>query len=235
VYHHSAALYDAFYADKDYRGEADAVAAVIHEHVTDPGSLLDLGCGTGRHLEHLGRHVRHTVGLDIEPSLLAVARRRCPQARLAVGDMAALPLRARFDAVTCLFGSIAYVRTVERLHTTLRGIVRCTRPGAVVVVEPWVQPHSWPDCSVSAQVVGAPRDQSVRLVATSRRGDLAAMDVHYLFGADGEVVHRRECHELGLFGWQDYRAAFAAAGLHVQIDPVGLTGRGLIVGHREGP
>ena len=78
-------------------------------------TLLDVACGTGRHLEYFVREAS-CVGLDIEPGLLAVAGRRCPGVELVPGDMTDFELGRTFDAVTCLFSSIGYVRTVEGLR-----------------------------------------------------------------------------------------------------------------------
>jgi ubiquinone/menaquinone biosynthesis C-methylase UbiE len=46
-------LYDLVYAAKDYGAEARAVEALVDELAPHARSLLDVACGTGRHLEHL--------------------------------------------------------------------------------------------------------------------------------------------------------------------------------------
>ena len=78
----SARIYDAIYGGKDYA----AASRRVHEHVqrVAPGArdLLDLGCGTGRHLEHLRDHYA-VEGLDLSPELLAVARERTAPAAVA--------------------------------------------------------------------------------------------------------------------------------------------------------
>jgi hypothetical protein len=59
------------------------------------------------------------------------------------------------------------------------------------------------------------------------------MDFHYLVVTADGVERFTEEHTLGLFTWEQYRAAFEAAGLETTIDGTGgPMGRGLIVGRR---
>jgi ubiquinone/menaquinone biosynthesis C-methylase UbiE len=75
MFERSAELYDAFYAFKDYAGEAEKLDALIRLRVPGARTLLDVACGTGKHLAELAS--RYEVeGLDLDPSLLAVARER---------------------------------------------------------------------------------------------------------------------------------------------------------------
>ncbi|HEV2009781.1 MAG TPA: class I SAM-dependent methyltransferase, partial [Candidatus Limnocylindria bacterium] len=69
--------YDARYdrraaAGENVHGEADFVMRLA------PGSVLDAGCGTGRVARELARRGVDIVGLDLDESMLATARRRSP-------------------------------------------------------------------------------------------------------------------------------------------------------------
>src|ERR687895_895894 len=116
MYTRSAELYDAIYSDKDYAGEARQLHDVI-QHLGRSGgrALLDVACGTGVHLSHL-RAWYDVEGVELNQAMLAIARRRLPGVSLHQGDMAEFRLPRRFDAITCLFSAIGYVRTVERLR-----------------------------------------------------------------------------------------------------------------------
>jgi len=67
-------------------------------------AMLDVGCGTGRHLVMLRDRLRIGVGVDYEHSYIVEAQRRAPGGRLhfVTGDATRLPLRADFDFATCL-------------------------------------------------------------------------------------------------------------------------------------
>lgn len=111
MYRLSAAHYDAIYAWKDYAAEAAMIRDLVEARRGRPGGrLLDVACGTGRHLEHLAPHF-DAEGLDQELQLLEEARRRLPGLPLHLGDMRDFELGRRFDVITCLFSAIGYVRT----------------------------------------------------------------------------------------------------------------------------
>ncbi len=111
----SAEMYDLFYEWKDYPAEVARLDALIRQRHSSARTLLDVACGTGRHLELLAN--RYAVeGLDIEPRLLEVARRRLPGVPLHLADMRSFDLGRSFDVVTCLFSSIGYVRSIRGLQ-----------------------------------------------------------------------------------------------------------------------
>lgn len=64
-------------------------------------NILDVGCGTGTHLELYQRYQCNLVGLDLSPSMLGAARRRLNEStHLDLGDARHMPYAAgRFDLV----------------------------------------------------------------------------------------------------------------------------------------
>ena len=76
-YRQSARIYDALCRQKDYRGATRSLIQVLKRFAPDAETLLDVGCGTGRHLEHLRDRFR-VEGFDLSRNMLAIARRRNP-------------------------------------------------------------------------------------------------------------------------------------------------------------
>jgi ubiquinone/menaquinone biosynthesis C-methylase UbiE len=229
----TAELYDLFYAWKDYASEAERLRGLVLERQPTASSLLDVACGTGAHLTHLRRSFA-VEGVDIDPALLAVARRRLPDVPFHEADMRELDLGRSFDVVTCLFSSIGYVQTVEGLQRAVGAMARHVSPGGVLVVEPWFTPETFdPDHLGDPLIVEAPGIRAVRMNGGRVEDRRSILDLHYLIGRPGRVEHIVEEHALGLFDHEDMRSALETTGLAVEHDPDGLMGRGLWIGTRE--
>jgi SAM-dependent methyltransferase len=77
----------------DVHGEATFVRAY------HPSSVLDAGCGTGRVAIELARHGIEVVGVDVDASMLATARRVAPDLTWHESDLTTLDLGRTFDLV----------------------------------------------------------------------------------------------------------------------------------------
>jgi SAM-dependent methyltransferase len=112
--------------------------AVIAELDPAGRSILDVGCGAGRFLAIAAAAGAAVTGLDAAPSLLAIARRRVPDAPLSQGDVESLPFDDdSFDAVTG-FNSFQYATSPRHALAEARRVVR---PGGRVVVAVWGAPE----------------------------------------------------------------------------------------------
>jgi SAM-dependent methyltransferase len=228
----SAKYYDEIYASmgKNYPKESDKTHRLIQKYSSTKGkSLLDVGCGTGHHAGILGRNYQ-VEGLDLDPNILTVARRKYPEIRFHKGDMVNFRLNRKFDAVVCLFSSIGYVRTKSRLEQSIRNMAQHLLPGGVLLVEPWFTPAQWRGSRVFTLSVNKPDLKIVRMSHSSRKGSISILEFQYLIGTPAGLEHHTEFHKLGLFTKKEYMRAFRSAGLQVVHDPKGLDGRGLYIG-----
>jgi len=88
----------------EIRAFLEAEIELLQDTVADGMAVIDIGCGTGRHLAMLRNRLRIGVGVDYEHAYLVEARRRAGSGGLhfVTADAARLPIRARFDFATCL-------------------------------------------------------------------------------------------------------------------------------------
>lgn len=228
----SERYYDAVYAWKDYKAEAARLVEIVSAHKTAPGTaLLDVACGTGGHIPYLSD--AFTIeGLDLDPEMLRIAREKHAGVLFHQGDMADFALGYQFDVVVCLFSSVGYLRSPDRLAKAVATMARHVRPGGVLIVEPFFSPQGWKERTGApgALVSERPDISIVRMVDWRREGNLVQSTFHYLIGTAAGVEHFTEEHNMGLFTDEEHRSAFAAAGMAVAYDEKGLMGRGLYIG-----
>lgn len=233
MYGLSAEIYDLIYSFKDYPAEAEKLRLFAAERGQRGGALLDVACGTGMHLQHMVPHYERVAGLDQSAEMLAYASRRLPGITLVQGDMLDFDLGERFDLITCLFGSIAYMRSEERLRQAVANMARHLRPRGLLMVEPFLRPEECIHGYMHHMLIEQPEIRIVRMATTRVEDGVYISDMHHLISTPQATRHVVEHHEMALFSDASYRRAFEAVGLHTEIDPVGLTNRRLVLGQRS--
>lgn len=233
MFAHSQRYYDAVYSWKDYKQEAAYIKRLIAAHQrSDGNALLDVACGTGGHVPYLRDDFAYE-GLDLDPAMLELARQRFPGVPFHQGDMVGFALGRQFDVVTCLFSSIANVRTAPRLRQAIATLAAHLRPGGVLLVGSFLTPQEWVPGHPHAVFVDQPDLKLARLNVSGEAVDnIAVLDFHYLVATPQGVEHFTEHHELGIFTEQEYLAAFTQAGLEALHEGEWLGGRGMYVGVR---
>ncbi|MBZ0267406.1 class I SAM-dependent methyltransferase [bacterium] len=236
MYDRSTDLYDAIYLRmKDYEAESVKLGDILARTAPSARRILDVACGTGEHALHLRRRCGYAVdGVDLDGELLARAAVKNPEGRFVRGDMTTFDLGGTYDAVLCLFSAIGYVRTVDRLGAALRRFAAHVRPGGVVLVEPWFPPGVLDAGRIFVDTADDGDVRIVRMAYTEVEGRRSFTHFRYLVGRPGSITHEEETHELGLFTEEEMRAAFEEAGLVVEYEEGGLSGRGLYIGRRRG-
>ena len=113
----------------DMHGEARVVA------VFEPATVLDAGCGTGRVAIELARRGIEVCGVDVNPSMMAEARRRSadlPGVTWREADLAALDLGRVFDVVL-VAGNVPLFCPVADRPALVRSCARHVAPGGVMI------------------------------------------------------------------------------------------------------
>ena len=111
----------------DMHGEASLVRSFY------PTSVLDAGCGTGRVAIELARHHIKVLGVDVDESMIAEARRLAPELEWIQADLAALSLDRRFDVVV-LAGNVPLFCRESSRSALIQACASHTASGGVMVV-----------------------------------------------------------------------------------------------------
>jgi SAM-dependent methyltransferase len=148
--------YNLLYRDKDYQGEAAYVRSLIDRYSPQAVSVLDLGCGTGRHDLLLAQMGYRVTGVDRSEEMLAVAKaspalsspsmppQQATPAPLSLdfaqGDLQSVRLGREFDAVVSLFHVISYQTTNEALAAAMATVRAHLKPGGIFIFDCWYGP-----------------------------------------------------------------------------------------------
>jgi SAM-dependent methyltransferase len=211
--------YDAFNVQKDYAAEIAYVLGRVEALRPQPRRWLDVGCGTGKHLIHLGRSGIDASGLDSSPDMVSRARLASPDISVHFGSAQNYGLTGTWDAITMLFHVMSYQTSedeVERALTEARGHLAS---GGVFAFDFWHTPgvvQSPPEHRTREASIDGRR--LFRITHPTEDKGKRRIDVRYEFrwdSADGPCVHE-EIHRMRHFTVDELGAYLRRAGLAIR-------------------
>lgn len=204
--------YDLLYADKDYAGEAAYLAARIQELAPQARTILELGCGTGAHAEHLVRMGYSVHGIDMSDTMLERAQER--SARLPAdfrdrldfsrGNVRDVRKAQAYDIVVSLFHVMSYQETNAEVEAVFRTAAAHLHSGGLFLFDFWYGPAvltQRPEVKVKRL-----EDDDVRIVRIAEpvvHQDRNVVDVNYSMiverKANGTMQWLNERHRMRYF------------------------------------
>jgi len=128
---HIAEDYDSYFAHNElFKFDVQ----VLDRWLATPGRLLDLGCGTGRHLVHFAERGYEVTGVDLSEHMLAVTRRKLAasgvSATLVRGNLVELDALGlgTFDYAICMFSTLGMIYGAGNRLRFLEAVRRRLRP-----------------------------------------------------------------------------------------------------------
>ncbi len=141
-------------ASREYEKLArDEARFLMQSMALSPGDrLLDAPCGTGRHARLFAARGIAVTGLDINPLLIRMAKRKSGGPDYKVGDLLSLKkYQGRYDAVVNLFTSFGYFSTESKNREVMKGLIGALKPRGRIafnlIDRDWLlkhfKPNSW--------------------------------------------------------------------------------------------
>jgi len=227
-YQKQAAYYDTLYSDKDYASEVKIISNFIKEYpLNNQRTLLDVGCGTGNHLEYFKQQY-FVEGLDISSSMLEIAREKLSSVRFYQSDMSDFSLSKKYDVITCLFGAIGWTKTLEKMRKSVLTMANHLNDNGLLIVEPWFSSNTWQSGIVSTTSIDNGSLQITRTDISFNEG----LDFYFKVRDPSGVSCFKERHKIGLFTLDEYSSAFRDIGLDLRYDSYGVNGRGLFIANK---
>lgn len=139
VFNRYSTYYDLLYRDKDYPAEARYVAEVLRAADPRAKSILELGCGTGRHAMLLAQEGFEVLGVERSAQMAAKAQ-KAPEFDCVTGDIRDISLRRVFDAVVALFHVMSYQTATSDLRQVFETARRHLKSGGHFFFDVWHGP-----------------------------------------------------------------------------------------------
>ena len=148
VFNDYAQYYDLIYKDKDYAGETHFIDQLIQDKAPGLNTVLDLGCGTGRHAAGLVKIGYEVCGVDISEQMLDSSHRRlndfgpdlASKLTFAKGDIRDVRLNQKFDVVLSLFHVICYQTRNADLKAAFETAKKHLKPNGLFIFDAWYGP-----------------------------------------------------------------------------------------------
>jgi SAM-dependent methyltransferase len=214
-----AHVYDALYA-----GQAAFLTAQIaflrEVFGPSPRALLDVGCGTGIQLAALSQSGYSVTGIDIEPLMLAAARRKMPAAMLIRADLRWLPFGQSYTGALCLESPLAYLLSNADLRLALNSIGNALEPGGRLVVDVFDYPGSLGTRNMEPQEAFFATPEMQVVVREShhyeKRNRTWEMQQEFDLDEAGERYRFAVTHVLRIRTMDDYAQGLESAGFEVE-------------------
>lgn len=142
--------YDLLYKDKDYKSEVDYISEIISRYIRyKPASLLDIGCGTGKHLKFFKEKGFNVAGVDLSENMISEAKKHLGQDEdLCCGKASEFNLGRKFDVIVSLFHVMSYQTENSELEKVFNNVHNHLNDGGLFIFDFWYGPAVLSDTPV---------------------------------------------------------------------------------------
>lgn len=135
------------YYNLGYRWNTDVECEFINDCLSAYGPkggkrLLDIGCGSGRHMFPLAKMGYQVSGVDVRPEMVAYVEEQAKKQQLPVnvekGDLNQLTQTGPFDLAYCFMDTFRFLLTNEAIISHLRTVASALAPKGLYITDFWV-------------------------------------------------------------------------------------------------
>jgi len=207
-----AHYYDLLYREKDYQREAEYIVMHIRNQLPETKRILELGCGTGAHAEHLARKGYIVHGVDNSNEMLLRAEQRknnlpeniASRLTFSHGDARFIRAQQTYDVVISLFHVLSYQASNADLASVFDTAALHLLPGGLFLFDFWYGPAVFSQKpAIRILRLGDDYIKVTRIAEPEMHTRENVVDVNYsMFIEDkksGHVVQVNETHRMRYF------------------------------------
>ena len=185
-------IYDLINFDKDYKKESKFIEKLISKNIEKKSnnSILDLGCGTAKHIEFLYDLGYKVEGIDLSSDMLKIAKKRIKKKKIKLfhSDISSLNLNKKFNIIISLFHVISYQNTNQQIKNTFKTVNKHLKNGGIFIFDFWYGPAVLRD--LPTKRVKKVENKKIKCKRTTRpkiHYDLNLVDVNFNF----EILNKK--------------------------------------------
>ena len=127
-----AKIYDLVNLRKNYQSETFFLKKIFEKYHVK--TVLDVGCGTGTHINLLEKAGYECAGIDINQEMLEVAKHKI-KGKLTCSDMTQFDLGKKYDAVICMFAAFNHLLSLEQANNALQSFKKHLKPNSILLLD----------------------------------------------------------------------------------------------------
>ena len=200
--------YDLLYSDKDYSAEVGYINNLIQANNKNINTLLDMGCGTGKHAELFCNKGYTVHGIDLSEDMLKIAenRRIGKENKLSFShsNIQNLSLNKKFDVVVSLFHVMSYQNSNSELFKAFEVAKKHLKDGGIFIFDFWYGPAVLTDLPTNKiKRLENGNIKVTRLAEPILNAQKNIVDVNYDIFIENketkEVIEKKELHKMRYF------------------------------------
>jgi ubiquinone/menaquinone biosynthesis C-methylase UbiE len=178
-YNQLSNYYDALHNKKDYEAESNFFIDLIKKYKKSKGKdLLDIACGTGSHLFYF-KNKFNVEGVDLSKDFIKIAKEKNPDIKFSIQDMQKLDTNKRYDIITLLFSSIAYLKNGKEIEKTLNNFYNSLIGGGILIIETLYLKDSFKEIKKHIREYSNESFSIKRIINISIKKDIAKLTAKY--------------------------------------------------------
>ena len=133
--------YDLINSEKDYKSEVTYIDKLIKSINLNTKTILDVGCGTGKHIELLHKMGYQVEGIDLSDTMLQIAEKNYgSEIFFRKGDIKNFKLNKCYDTIISLFHVMSYQISNQDLESSFERVHEHLNPGGIFIFDCWHGP-----------------------------------------------------------------------------------------------
>ena len=136
-----AKYYNLLYKDKNYFEEYTYICELLRKHGASGKNVLDIGCGTGKHLHFFKKDGFSVSGVDMSENMISEAKKYLQQEKnLICAKASEFQFDKKFDAIISLFHVMSYQTENKEFEKVFMNVSKHLIEGGLFIFDFWYGP-----------------------------------------------------------------------------------------------